>query len=505
MLGGEDRLRPGFEGYVMGSLYILLLSAVSVSSSAAIVDEVDRFVKCYQQFTGELPASNNSKLISIKSGTLSGTQACTDVLKSANLVSGALTSSTKDEGKKILHTFNILHNSFFKHLPIKDDKHRWVYDYNDRSYYLLNALFSTSSNGASNYPMSKIFKDDVTYKAVREAQISSNLYRPGRHTSAGVAVFDGIYSFTRCGSGHNNWQPCASYNYSYQTINQRMFDVAKVSVSSGVQVKTASTGRVTNNDKELAIGGYGIDGNTDHNAVLVTNDWTWGLQEGVMPGTLVGLEPQAAKTLPHIHQRMFNNSDGYYRSYVGPAFGQPYPFRVDDIYDNLGAGILFTPNYQEALGMDTETILTQNGVNQIPRQWSEDLISDFFCRAIPVIRQEDAIPHTVSQVSQLAPFRNSVSCMRCHATIDNLSFIARNYQYSKTSPLHGGQIYINQFHKPTYDDLGSVPTNPDDFFPVRTANGNFRYRDYSGVLHDVPLVSTKNDPKRAFRELAQYI
>ncbi|RZJ78365.1 MAG: hypothetical protein EOO47_14060, partial [Flavobacterium sp.] len=78
------------------------------------------------------------------------------------------------------------------------------------------------------------------------------------------------------------------------------------------------------------------------------------IDESTPVGLIVGLQSQPARSIPHVHQRAYNDSDGYWRNYLGWAHRQPYPAPVEDIYDNFGAGILFTPNYQEALGMDDE-------------------------------------------------------------------------------------------------------------------------------------------------------
>jgi hypothetical protein len=393
----------------------------------------------------------------------------------------------------------VLHNGFFKNLPIKDEKHRWIYDYNDRSYYLLKALFSSDSSGKPDYAFRKIFEDPETYGAIRQSG-SNNGYRVGNISPSTATIYNSFSTSTRCGS-NNSWQECSGYTYQYQMIDPAVLSSANVSTANGILVQTANSTRVRDAGKVLDLSGADFNGN--HNAFLTNHNWGWSLSEGVGVGAIVGVLPLAAKSVPHIHQRSFNNSDGYWRSYLGPAYKQPYPSRNENIFDNLGAGILFTPNYQQALGMDSNQIAAQNGVDQVPREWVQNILKDFLCREIPVIRQDDAIPHTASQANPKAPFRNGVSCMRCHASVDALSTIARNYQYATTGPFTG--IFVNQFHKPTHERLPATPNEPDPFFPVRPAEGAFRYRDYTGVYHDVALSSSEADPKAAFRQFGQYL
>src|SRR5690606_6202443 len=135
----------------------------------------------------------------------------------------------------------------------------------------------------------------------------------------------------------------------------------------------------------------------------------------------------------------------------------------------------------------------------------QDVIKDFLCREVPVIRQADAIAYTTTEPNTKASFRNGASCMRCHATLDALSTISRNYQYSRTSPLGGGNLWINHVHYPSKPALDGLPKPHDHFFAVRPADGNFRYRDYQCKYHDVPLPASAQVPKASFRQFGDYL
>lgn len=480
---------------------VLVSLIATPSASAAVADELNRFAKCHLQFTGEIVSPDHKLLASVRAG-MSGIDACTALLKSGNLVNGLLASGdVRVEGKKILHTFNILNNSFFANLPKKEGKHKWIYDSNDRSYYLLNAMFSTDTSGRSTYPIQKIFTDATTYRGVRDAVEGG--YRLSEIQRWDTSVYGFALPHSIRGNNWNVWYSCPNWDYTYATIDSRIFADASVSVASGRMESFAPSPKVRENGEFFDISG-----------VKYTNDWTglyvvhpvsMALEEGIAAGQLVGLEASRPRSIPNIQNKSFGDTDGYWRNHLGPAYQQPYPDKVDDLYDNLGAGILFTPNYQETLGMDTNNLLVQNGVNLVARTWAQDVLKDFLCRDIPVIRVADAIAETEPVLNQAAPFRSAVSCMRCHSTMDNLAFISRNYQYSLTSPVGGAGFMANRFHTPALPDVVNPPAVADQFFPVRPARGKFRYRDYSGNLHDLPLVSSASDPKAAFRQFARHL
>ncbi len=475
---------------------------IFVASFSFASEELDRLVKCHKQFTGEIISPDSPLLSAVRKGSKTGLQACEEILAAANLYNGMAKDSKAQEAKKILHTFNTLHNSFFRNIPQKSVNSRMVYDPNDRSYYLLKALFSSNSEGQSAYHIKNIFTDNQTYKAVRQTSHNSK-YRLRKLILGGPAMFEYIrpYSFHEC----EGFVECDSYPFAYETISPLIFDYSNVSYSSGV-LKGGSHPFIRDDEKLFDIGRYRIPAQSGHEALMDVNDWTWELEESVPVGELVGVTPIRPKRLPHLHQRLFNDADGYWRNYLGPAFKQPYPNPVENIFDNLGAGMLFTPNYQEALGMDSSNVFVQNGVDQVPREWVQDVMSDFLCREVPVIRQADAVSFITREKNEKAPFRSSSSCMRCHATLDALSYISRNYQFSRTVTNKGeGKVWINGHHTPVLESEEPYTIEPDDFFPVSVAKGHFRYRDYEGVFHNVPLTSSLNDPKAAYRQFGAYL
>jgi len=488
------------------------------SSAQASPEDADRFSKCYLQFTGEVISPSDSRLAEIQAGTLTGTQACEQLLNSANLIHGSLKKDgLKEEGKKLLNQFTVINNSFFIGTPDFYWFQRYEFDTNDRAYYLLNALFSTDENGRSNYPFKKIFTDSTVYRAEREVKGTPNGIRNGELDAYfSLAPFSHIQPYNlgpypspkQCNDaskfGWGWWECTSGFTYQYSMIQQIIFDRIEVKASGGYLVPTTSWNYSRDtpwmNGNAMSIGCHGYIG--DHFACLDHFDWTLSLEDSVSVGQIIGLKPLLPRSLPHAFQRAFNDSDGYARNYMGLKFKQPYPSPVENIYENYKTGIFFTPSTQPSMSM---TYKAQNGINQVPRRWVQDFFKNFLCRDLPVIRAADGRPHVEQKPNPYGAFRNSGSCMRCHASMDALATISRNYEFLNTDPLNMNPGYVNYLHYPTKPDVSTPATEPDDFFPVRPARGNFRYRDYTGQIHDVELTATASDRGSAFTQLANYM
>jgi len=279
-------------------------------------------------------------------------------------------------------------------------------------------------------------------------------------------------------------------------LTDRALQNAAIDVSSGYMTVTAHTSFLREEDRILntslaEAGTNGVDffGDYDNTSFPI------GPEDLVETGDIIGIVAQNERMLPNLYNKLFNEGDGYDRHYNGPGFKQPYPFKIDNIYDNLGGGLLFTPNAQEAMSVDENYIFSQNGVDQVPRVWSDNFIEDFLCRDIPVIRSADAAEHVVPDGGEYGAFKESM---------DPLAFIARNYRFSKTGAIFSEYFYVNHFSHPTYPALTEELIEPDVYFPVRPGDGHFRFRDMYGNYHNEALTSSVSEPKKAFKDLANY-
>jgi hypothetical protein len=155
------------------------------------------------------------------------------------------------------------------------------------------------------------------------------------------------------------------------------------------------------------------------------------------------------------------------------------------IHRSEGGGVLGTPAYLTAnFGRNQWEQI--NGGMVMPRRYSKAIFKDFLCRELPVIRATDAQVFIQTQVTSSTPsFRQSRSCMQCHASIDPMAATARAFMFL------GGNVTgsINLFKHSVSQSPETGIVDADSQFHLRPPNGRFRYRRYDGTLVDEPLLS----------------
>ncbi len=150
-----------------------------------------------------------------------------------------------------------------------------------------------------------------------------------------------------------------------------------------------------------------------------------------------------------------------------------------DFRSSVGGGIIGTVPYM-LLNSGRNNNETINGGLRQHRRWSQAILSDLFCREIPVVRSADAIKKV--QADSTVPFRQGISCMQCHASIDPLSQIQRNASLKFTNSCNAGTVsFVSQqaVDKPQ-ETLEQVDADTD--FHKRPPKGTFYFRTYDGRL-----------------------
>jgi hypothetical protein len=97
------------------SLLILLLFPVTALASSEL-DQVGIYHRCYAHLVKDRPPANDPRLTLIRAGSLSGTDACLQVLESAELIaaSGTTISNTSDTvARKVIQNLHNFHHSWF--------------------------------------------------------------------------------------------------------------------------------------------------------------------------------------------------------------------------------------------------------------------------------------------------------------------------------------------------------------------------------------------------------
>lgn len=151
------------------------------------------------------------------------------------------------------------------------------------------------------------------------------------------------------------------------------------------------------------------------------------------------------------------------------------------IHTGHGGGIIGDEAYV-SLNLGQDLGKKMDGGKLLPRRWSNALISEFLCRDLPILKNEDVAQYV--QKNSSLPFRKNESCMKCHVTMDNMAGLVRNVQQTYSADA-GGDGWIHSTHLRRFnidDKLDYLKTAPDkdEYFYKRPYRALFKYRD----IHD---------------------
>ena len=114
-----------------------------------------------------------------------------------------------------------------------------------------------------------------------------------------------------------------------------------------------------------------------------------------------------------------------------------------DLHAHNGGGIIGSQSYI-ALNSGHEPYTKMNGGLHMPRRWVINFFNDILCRQLPAIRALDAVKNVYKNKedpddkSELA-FRNGLSCMQCHSTMEGSARTLRNmHQFRSTNVYNSG-------------------------------------------------------------------
>lgn len=160
-----------------------------------------------------------------------------------------------------------------------------------------------------------------------------------------------------------------------------------------------------------------------------------------------------------------------------------------DFHKGLGGGLLGDKTYLTLnFGHSPGTIM--DGQRKVMRSWSKAVFNDLLCRNLPVIDGEDSI--SFIQESSKISFQRNQSCMRCHASIDNLAGVSRNFTTGLNNLIAQSPTHEND------DPIAlqtTVPVNTNNIWNKQIltkyvqspSRGIFYYRDNKGKLHNIRL------------------
>lgn len=170
----------------------------------------------------------------------------------------------------------------------------------------------------------------------------------------------------------------------------------------------------------------------------------------------------------------------------------PVKQHIFDAGATRGGGILGTPTYLLETVSEPED-LKANSLS-MPRKWAKSVISDFLCRELPVARLADTDSFVVSTPTTAHEFRKSSSCTQCHASMDRLAAVNRNFKYISMRPnpptttVKGGVFPITWTTNATLNG-SEWPAVVTANYAERPTLGVLYYRDYLGNLVNQPISS----------------
>ncbi|KYG70256.1 hypothetical protein AZI85_14010 [Bdellovibrio bacteriovorus] len=412
----------------------VMILLASVSSSAQTMSEAALFNRCYTQLTGKPVPLKHATMIQIKAGKVKALDACNSLLDKAELdASGPLINRNDKEARAVLNNFYNFHRTWFPTNAVEQ-----IQEYNEELARGTMDIYDSTEPGLAltraMFARGAEYKDVLTLGWGVHAQREEN-----------AAVRSQI--------GWNVNFPARRLYGNHAGFNENLFNFR------------ALTG--------------GFNGNSD-----TTNSMFLHLPK-IEVGELVGIRIKSESVMiPNVSlqplgaDRRGNEQEGLNHSF--------------NLNATLGGGVLGTPiyillNYGHGRGLEA------NGTTKVPRRWSQTNMNSFLCQELPALRESDIRTMVVGNSS--APFRNSASCVMCHATLDPMAYTTRNvvmagsdyFVMSEGSRTHSKTALHMVTYKPDLPSVGGWPSEPVANFHRQQPTGRLFFRSMTGTLIDKPV------------------
>jgi hypothetical protein len=491
-----------------------------------VQDELKRYYRCYGQLVRAVPSDTDSRVIQIRSGAIDGTTACSQLLEKATLnpSSKEIKKSSSSKVETELETYKVsLHtvmraqsctgchalDKIKKEIPHSDPSASVSYESiikyvdlvtPDRSAIVARIKTSRHSCGTAancnivgdailngivdwqkkinSYQIPNMLGYDL--EGVQVLKTMNDLHRSFfnpitlANTACISATFDvydigsAAYYYTNALFGGQNFSEVFTGSKRYRAIRKNDFGRRNSLLfeqnDQGQKIDRIKEGHFDNNKLEDVIG------TANSTVPLVDIGILTGIKEEVPYAPLSNL-----------------NFDYRFPSKIVP---------FQNITESFGGGVLGDPShYLQYHGLLNQ----QNGSTRVPRRWSNSLFSSVLCREVPVIRASDALKYVHKDAKSPLPFRNGLSCMQCHASMDTMARTVRNRiiveSFNQDCGNAGRGVAYGTMVK-TSASLGAHPEevnnwidNDDRDFIQRETKGKFVFRGYDGKLTEKDVSS----------------
>ncbi|MGZ3770622.1 MAG: hypothetical protein ACXVCP_11585 [Bdellovibrio sp.] len=419
---------------IFGYFHAFLFSLTVNSAWGQTLSEAGIYNRCYSHLTGKPVPLNSTTMQSIRAGKTKALDACNALLDKAELnASGPLINRDDKEARDVLNNFYNFHRTWFPTNSVEQ-----IQDFSDEI-----------SRGTTD-----IYDSTEPGLAVTRAMFGEN------------AKYSDVLTLTHGVSAQREEDAAVQKRLGWTVTypGRRTF---------------GNNGGFDSNLFNFRALTGGFDGNSD------TTNSTFITLPKIQVGELVGIRLTTESfTIPNLSLHPLGDDK---RGNEQP--GLNYSF---DLYKTFGGGILGTPiyfmlNYGHGRGVEA------NATTKVPRRWSQTNMTSLLCATLPALRESDIKQFIVGNSS--APFRNSASCVMCHATLDQMAYTARNlvvgnsdfFVMSAGSKIYSKTALHLTSYKPDMTSVSGWPSEPVANFHRQVSSGRLFFRSMTGELIDKPV------------------
>lgn len=417
----------------MKRLYTFAIAISLVCTATASSDktrhslsELGLLARCYAHLTGHPLPLGHKYRTEVKNGTLTASTACGQILDKATLgTNGYLTDTSDQEARTVLQNFNNFHRSWFPGNIVE---------------------------GIQEYSL----------ETSRGTQDIYDTTEPALAITRSLFAQDGRYA------------DVLTLNTGVRALRE---ENAAIKARIGWSV-TMPSRRDYGNDGGLDLNLFhfnpyeGTSGNDSDTTLAI-----FATLPKIEVGELIGIRKTTeSMNIPNISlYPLGTHTPG------NTVPGLNFSF---DLYKTLGGGVLGTPiylmlNYGHGRGT------MANGTTKVPRRWSQTNMTTFLCAHLPALREGDITQYFVGTSS--ASFRNSTSCLRCHANLDTMAYTARNVitagtdfnEFASGSRIHAKAAMVLTTFNADAGSTGEWPSEPVANFHRMTPTGKLYFRSFA--------------------------
>lgn len=409
-------------------LSVLMALSLAETANAKSLTEAQIYKRCYAQLSQVAVPINDPRLAQINNRQITGAQACSMLLSEADFDSQGRLRTINPLTIKIVKTFTDFHRSWFTNSRLEqstdyslesDGGTMDVFDASEPALFITRQLF------LPNAQYRNILRGSVGVQAIRQEE---------RSISASLGFVEEMTVPSRFYFGNNG--SIQENKFTFANISKQFLDF--------------------NNQVGRPAEDY-----------VILPKMTAGEIIGVQMNTLSAM-------IPNFYLRLFH-TDQNARADYGDAID--YSF---DIYKNRGGGILGSSTFFMMNSGHTKGQIF-NGSTKVPRAWTKAAMESLMCSPFPSLRESDISQFVTSGSS--APFRNSSSCVQCHATLDPFAYVARNRVVGNSDFTNyiKSTILVGNF-KATMASVSGWPSEPVPNFHRQEPTGKLYYRSATGAL-----------------------